>query len=405
MAEKNDDATARRKVIEDRLKALGVKPSQIKSVYKIGEDLDAPVTFVPTGQIEVDQILGDGGGIPLGTLIEFCGLSGSGKTYLAMKHAAEHQKLGRRVAYLDVENTFYKPRALDIGLSLDLNLFELYDNLGYGEVYGELAERLAESGEYGVIVIDSIKAMNPKDEVDKMQGDVAKVGAHAMMIKRMLMKLTPACAATDTTIILINQFYHTVKTSGPVMPNSEQLAAAGGKAMEYMCHMRLWINKIMGQAGHVIDVVDGEQMRVGGKSRLEVYKTRYGTPLVRTEFSIMFGANEGNPVAEFIYRASARGKDFVEYTGRGAKKSYKFIDKSGGELNGVFLSEAADAYDFVAELLTGPAPSKLTRGDTSTTGFEYICGRLKINDLDRQRIIDKLSNRTEVVIATDDETD
>jgi recombination protein RecA len=386
---------SRRNIIEERLRALGVEKSIIKSTYRIGDDFDTPVEFVSTGQVEVDGVLGEGSGIPRGTLIEFCGASGSGKTYLAMKHCAEHQKLGGRAAYIDIENTFFRPRAEALGVDLSEDKFELYANLGYGELYGDLAVELAESGEYTVIVLDSIKAMNSKDETDKSQQDVMKLATHAVMIKRMLIKLMPACSKTNTTVILINQFYSNVPKPGG-FPSTQDLAAAGGKAMEYFTHMRLWINKINGKAGHIMDVVDGEPTRVGGKSKLEVYKTRYGTPGVTEEFPIMFGAQEGNPVAEFIYRASARGKDFIERTGRGAKRTYKFIDKSTGDTAGEVLAEAVDEYDFVQDLLTCAAPSKLTRGDTSVTGFEYICGRLRIGEPERDRIVAKLSNRTAV---------
>jgi len=362
------------------LKSMGIDKSSMKSGSSI-----TPKEFILMGEPSVDGVLvaSEGTGIPKGTMVELCGLSGSGKTYLAMKHMAEHHKLGNRTAYLDVENTFYGPRALDLGVQIkNGNLFEYYENIASAEQYGELALELAESGEYGAIVIDSIKAMVPDEEVQKNLSDNAKFGSHASFVKRMLNKLMPACSKSGTIAILINQLW----TGSGAMPNTYTLQAAGGKAMEYNTHVRLWVNKINGKAGDVISVQDGQPVRVGRKSRVEVHKSRYGANGLISEFAIMFGKNEGDPIAEFIYRAMAQGKEYIISYGRGANKILRFIDKETGDI----LAESALNHDLMSQLFTCDPPSKLTRGDKSTTGFEYICGRLKIEEAARQIIMDKV---------------
>ena len=94
------------KLLKQKLKSLGIDEKCIKS-----GDIEN-IEFVPTGVFEVDSILGAGMGIPSGTLIEFCGESQSGKTWLGYKLMAEAQKLGKKCAFFNIENSYYPQRAL-----------------------------------------------------------------------------------------------------------------------------------------------------------------------------------------------------------------------------------------------------------------------------------------------------
>jgi protein RecA len=348
------------RLMKQKMKALGIDDKCIKT-GNVGE-----ISFIPTGVFEVDSILGAGMGIPSGTLIEFCGESQSGKTWLGYKLIAEAQKLNKKCAFINVENSYYPQRATSCGVNI--NQLVLIENVGSAEKYGELIKFMVESSEYAVIVIDSISAMIPNDELEKSLEQVQTIGLHARFVKRLTKDLTAKTAASGTIVVLVNQLY----MGAGAMPGSMVKTASGGNAMNYFTHMRLWINKINGAAGQVTKKdAEGKDVIIGGKSKVLLVKTRYGQPGLTCEFKIMFNDDEiSNPVDEFLYKAKAKGFEYIKEI---RKKFIYVFDEITGE-----MIDSKDPYEFCQLLQKTPAPEKKTRGDNSTTAFEYICGRLKI---------------------------
>jgi protein RecA len=347
------------RLLKQKLKSLGIDEKCIKP-----GDVEN-IEFIPTGVFEVDSILGAGMGIPTGTLIEFCGESQSGKTWLGYKLIAEAQKQGKKCVFFNIENSYYPQRALSCGVNISQLL--LIENVGSAEKYGELLKYMVETGDYSVIVVDSVSAMIPNDELEKSLEQVQTIGLHARFVKRLTKDLTAKTAASGTIVVLINQLY----MGAGAMPGTMTKTASGGNAMNYFTHMRLWINKINGAAGQVTKKdAEGKDVVIGGKSKVLVMKTRYGQPGVTGEFKIMFTDDETtNPVDEFLYKAKAKGFEYIKEI----RKKFIYTNTDTGE-----VVESKDAYEFCNQLMDQPAPVKRTRGDNSTTAFEYICGRLKV---------------------------
>jgi RecA/RadA recombinase len=226
---------------------------------------------------------------------------------------------------------------------------------------------MVETGDYSIIVVDSVSAMIPNDELEKSLEQVQTIGLHARFVKRLTKDLTAKTAASGTIVVLINQLY----MGAGAMPGTMTKTASGGNAMNYFTHMRLWINKINGAAGQVTKKdAEGKDVVIGGKSKVLVMKTRYGQPGVTGEFKIMFTDDETtNPVDEFLYKAKAKGFEYIKEI----RKKFIYTNTDTGE-----VVESKDAYEFCKLLIMQPAPEKRTRGDNSTTAFEYICGRLKV---------------------------
>lgn len=347
------------RLLQQKLKSLGVDEKCIKT-----GDVEQ-IEFIPTGVFEVDSILGAGMGIPTGTLIEFCGESQSGKTWLGYKLIAEAQKQGKKCVFFNIENSYYPLRAISCGVNTAQLL--LIENVGSAEKYGELLKFMVESGDYAVIVVDSVSAMIPNDEMEKSMEQVQTIGLHARFVKRLTKDLTAKTAASGTIVVLINQLY----MGAGAMPGSMVKTASGGNAMNYFTHMRLWINKINGAAGQVTKKdAEGKDVVIGGKSKVLVMKTRYGQPGLTGEFKIMFTDDETtNPVDEFLYKAKAKGFEFIKEV----RKKFSYLNADTGE-----VVESKDPYEFCKLLMDQPAPLKRTRNDNSTTAFEFICGRMKI---------------------------
>ena len=376
------------KQLKMKMKALGIDEKAVSN----GEQ--EPAEFIPTGVTEVDTLLGEGMGIPTGTRVEFCGESQSGKTWLAYKLIASAQAAGKTCVFFNIENSYFPPRAISCGV--DINKMMLVENVGSAEKYGELLKFMVDSGEYGVIVVDSISAMIPNDELEKSLEQVQTIGLHARFVKRLTKDLVARCAAMNTIVILINQHY----MGAGVMPGSMAKTATGGNAMNYFTHMRLWINKINGAAGQVTKKdAEGKDMIIGGKSKLVVMKTRYGTPGQVGEFKIMFTDEKTNPVDEFLFKAKAKGFEYIKEV---RKKFIYVFDEITGE-----LVESKDPYAFCKMLQTTPAPEKRTRGDNSTTAFEYLCGRLKVVGKPLNDLIEAIKNgpSSDEVDLDDDDDD
>jgi protein RecA len=375
-------STDQDRLLKQKLKALGIDDKCVKS----GDVND--IEFIPTGVFEVDSILGTGMGIPTGTLIEFCGESQSGKTWLGYKLMAEAQKQGKKCAFFNIENSYYPLRALSCGVNTSQLL--LVENVGSAEKYGELLKFMVESGDYAVIVVDSISAMIPNDELEKSLEQVQTIGLHAKFVKRLTKDLTAKTAASGTIVVLINQLY----MGTGAMPGSMVKTASGGNAMNYFTHMRLWINKINGAAGQVTKKdAEGKDVIIGGKSKVLVMKTRYGQPGVTGEFKIMFTDDETtNPVDEFLYKAKAKGFEYIKEI----RKKFIYTNTDTGE-----LVESKDPYEFCKLLMNEAAPEKRTRNDNSTTAFEYICGRLKVMGKPLNDLVEAI-NKGPVVDTEDD---
>ena len=347
------------RLLKQKLKTLGIDDKCIKS-----GDVE-PVDFIPTGVFEIDSILGPNMGIPEGTLVEFCGASQSGKTWLGYKFIAECQKRGKKCVFLNIENSYYPVRAESLGVNTqDLLLVE---NVGSAEKYGELLKFLTESGQYGCIVVDSISALIPQDELTKTLEQVQTIGLHARFIKRLTKDLTAKTAASGTIVILINQLY----MGAGVMPGTMSKTATGGAAMDYFTHIRLWINKINGASGQVVKKdSEGKDVIIGGKSKVVVMKSRYGGNGNSTEFKIMFTDDEvTSPVDEFLYKAKAKGFEYIKEI----RKKYSYTCPDTGE-----IIDSKNPFEFVKLLMAHASPSKRTRGDESKTAFEYVCGRCKV---------------------------
>lgn len=374
-----EKATARRKQIEARLNAFKLNSSG----FHIGEDLDeSGKVYIPTGIVEIDSLMGPYGGLKEGTVAEFAGENSSGKSYTALKMAAQAQAMGLRVAVMNVEYSYSDERAQAIGVDTrNADTFEIYENLGSAENWGKWIWGCADSGEYGVIIVDSITAMIPMANHDKELSDADKVGAHAKFCSRFVSKLTEICGKTGTIVILINQLRYSSEKRG--MQQEFVLKSTGGEAIGYFSSMRLWFSKMKGASAEIIGD-NGE--RIGGRSKCLMKKTRQSEPDTVAEFPIYFGKFEGNPVKDFLHRAlnhpAVKEKGYVSCL----RKVYKYIDVETAEIHG----QTKDEFEFVKILLESPAPSTLTRGDTSKNGFQYICGRIKLSDIQVKAVMDAI---------------
>ncbi len=244
-----------------------------ESIMKLGEKPKLNVDVVPTGSIGLDAALGVGG-LPKGRIIEIFGPESSGKTTLALHVIAESQKKGGVCAYIDAEHAMDPDYAKKLGVNINNLLISQPDA---GEQALEITESLVRSGKIDVIVIDSVAALTPKDEIEGDMG-AHHVGKQARLMSQALRKLTALVSKSKTIVIFINQIRMQI---GVMFGNPE--TTPGGKALKFYTSIRLDIRRIA-------QIKKGEEI-MGGRVRVKVVKNKVAAPFKQTEFDLMY--NEG----------------------------------------------------------------------------------------------------------------
>ncbi len=312
------------------------------AIMKLGDAPKVDVGIVPTGSLGLDAALGVGG-LPRGRIVEIYGPESSGKTTLTLHVIAEAQKLGGICAFIDAEHAMDPEYARKLGVNINELLISQPDN---GEQALEITESLVRSGKIDVLVIDSVAALTPKDEIEGDMG-AQHMGKQARLMSQALRKLTAIAHKSKTVIIFINQIRMQI---GVMFGNPE--TTPGGKALKFYSSVRIDIRKIA-------QIKKGEDV-VGARTKVKVVKNKVAAPFKTTEFDIMY--NEGiSREGELL----ALGEKFKIVTKSGT--SYVYGEEKlgrGYDAARTFLRENSE----VKERLTLAIQKELTSGGLSYAG-------------------------------------
>ena len=315
--------------VENTLREIRTKFGD-DSIMMLGDKPHVDVDSISTGSIGLDAALGVGG-LPRGRIIEVFGPESSGKTTLTLHVIAEAQKKNGICAFIDAEHSMDPEYAKRLGVNIDQLLISQPDN---GEQALEIVDSLVRSGKLDVIVIDSVAALTPKDEIEGDMG-AHHVGKQARLMSQALRKLTAIVAKSKTIVIFINQIRMQI---GVMFGNPE--TTPGGKALKFYTSVRIDIRRIA-------QIKKGEEI-MGGRIRVKVVKNKVAAPFKQTEFDLMYNegiSREGELIAlgEKMGVISKSGTSYSygeEKLGRGYDATRQFLkDKANKKIADSILKD------------------------------------------------------------------
>ena len=310
---------------EQKQKALDLALRQIDKAFgkgaimRMGDKEIEPMSSISTGSIGLDIALGIGG-IPEGRVIEVYGPESSGKTTLALHLAAEKQREGGIVAFIDAEHALDPIYAQNIGVDVE-NLF--LSQPDFGEQALDIVDTLVDSGAVDLIIVDSVAALTPKAELEGEMGD-QQVGLQARLMSKALRKITAKLNKSKTTLLFINQIRMKIGTMGYGSPET----TTGGNALKFYASVRLDIRRI--------STLKQGDSQIGNRAKVKVVKNKVAPPFRIAEFDIMFGegiSKMGELIDygvkfDIVDKAGAWFSYGTNKIGQGKENSKKFLEEN-----------------------------------------------------------------------------
>ena len=264
------------KNLSDNLKAAmaNIQKSYGKgAITVLGANELVPVDVIPTGSTAVDIAIGVGG-FPRGRVIEVYGPESGGKTTLTLHAIAEAQKLDGTAAFIDAEHAFDPKYARAVGVDIENLIVSQPD---HGEQALEIAEKLIQSGDVDIVVVDSVAALVPKAELEGDMGQ-PQMGLQARLMSQALRKLTGITSKSKTCLIFINQVRDKI---GVMFGNPE--TTTGGRALKFYASVRVDIRR----SGRPNE--DADKVKISNTTKVKIAKNKVAAPFREVEIEIVFG--------------------------------------------------------------------------------------------------------------------
>lgn len=237
---------------------------------KASESPYKDIQWIPTGFRALDKILG--GGIPSRKIAEISGVFSVGKSTLALQIVAQAQKLDKDVLWCDSEFSFGEEYATSLGVNCEL--LDLIQGR-YAEENLDQIEEWATDHKNGLIVLDSIGGLLPRQEAEK-SAEGKTIGGQAKLIATFCRKVVPILAINNNALVVLNHQFTDLM--------SGKLKTSGGAKLEYAKSIWLMLRKVNKR------IMQGDQ-QVGDIIEAEIRKNKLApTNKQKCELTLIYGS-------------------------------------------------------------------------------------------------------------------
>ena len=263
-------------------------------------------------------------GLPVGRIIEFAGLEGSGKSMLAAHVIAETQRRGGVGFYFDTENAASKEFWEALGLDTSAKALRVFAMEKIEDIFNTIEAVIASARKHDskmliTIVVDSIAGATTAVEQEAEHGKDGWNTSKAIIISKALRKITTMIGEQRILLIFTNQLRQNLAAANN--PHAEKFITPGGKAIPFHASVRVRLTnkgKIKNKDGLII----------GNKCIVNVVKNRMGPPNRKVEFNLYYDSGIANPASwvDFMkqhgiitgnalkYRFKTAGGDIAEFS-------------------------------------------------------------------------------------------
>ena len=237
--------------------------------------------WISTGSSILDLAISNRphGGLPVGKMIEFNGLEGTGKSLLSAHVVADTQKKGGIAVVIDTENAaapdFWKSLGVDLSKLLYVqcetveDIFEKMEQM-IGIVRKSNKDRIL------TIIVDSVAAASTKVELESDHGKDGYATGKSIIISKAMRKITTMIGRQKVLTVFTNQLRQNINA----MAFGDKYVVSGGKSLAYHCSVRVRLN-------NTGKLKKGEEV-IGNECKAVVVKNRMGPPQRQASFDIYF---------------------------------------------------------------------------------------------------------------------
>lgn len=168
--------------------------ANLAAFKKMGLD---SVTWITTGIPELDEFQM----IPRGRLTQIQGEFACGKTTLALNMLRRLSE-SNKVLYIDTEASL-NPELLT-RLKVNAKNLTLYNKSAYIEDMYDQVVTASKSGEFDIIVVDSLAGCTTKTE-EASEASARNIGQKALIVNKLMRIVPMQCKNTGTALVIINQ--------------------------------------------------------------------------------------------------------------------------------------------------------------------------------------------------------